>query len=337
MSKTKTAAEALAETDSTTDTRARVDPEDVSVAVVYPGNRVEKVAVPLKASRMEVAIDPPNPYEYDVVLVDNADRDLGVEVLKNPFHDATLVYRMRGDVFRELDLWDMHAIKKWAAKRVVLQNVDATLAVSPGCATQFAARTGVPTGVAGLVKDPTEWPTTVHTDEELRIATLTNFNYQLKVAPILEWAPVVEEVLSETGGYWHVCGDGNHADAVEEALEGYDHVEFAGFVDAYDELDDANCMIHASRLDALPNAMLEGLASELPVVTTDFHEFLAYGEPLVCVDSHTHLRETLHKFRDPEVRAERGRAGLERIRRDHTEIAVARQYEAFLTEVLANA
>ncbi|WP_200531943.1 glycosyltransferase [Halorubrum sp. LN27] len=340
MSKTTTAAEILAEqdrADQLTDTRTRVDPTDVSVAVVYPGNRVEKVAVPLQASRMDVAIDPPNPSDYDILLVDNADRDLGVEVLKKPFHDATLVYRMRGDVFRELDLWDMHPLKKWAAKRVVLQHVDATLAVSPGCATQFAARTGVPTGVAGLVKDPTEWPTTVHADNELRIATLTNFDYQLKIAPILEWAPVVEEVLSESGGYWRVCGDGEYSDIAEEALAEYDHVEFAGYVDPNAELNDSNCMIHASRLDALPNAMLEGLASELPVITTDFHEFLAYGEPLVCVDSETRLRDTLHEFRDPKTRAERGRAGLERIRRDHTAMAVARQYEAFFTEVLANA
>lgn len=316
------------------DPPARIDPADVSVAVVYPGDRVEKVAVPLRASRMDVSIAPDDPYNHDIVLADNADRDLGVEVLRNPTHDATLVYRMRGDVFRELDLWDMNPIKKWAATRVVLQHVDATIAVSPGTATTFAARTGVPTGVAGLVKDPTEWPTTVHTDRELRLTSLTNLNYRLKVAPIIEWAPVVDDVLAETGGYWRICGDGEHAAAVREALAPYDHVEFAGYVDAHAELDRANALLHPSRLDALPNAILEGLASELPVVTTDFHEFVRYGDPLSRVGSEADLRETLQALTDPATRAERGRAGVERIRRDHTAEVVARQYEAFFTEVL---
>lgn len=316
--------------------RESVDPADLSVAVVYPGSRVDKVAVPLEASAMEVSIDPADPYAHDIVLADNADRDLGVEVLRKATHDATLVYRMRGDVFRELDLWEMRRLKKWAAKRVVLQHVDATIAVSPGTATAFAARTGVPTGVAGLVKDPTAWPTTVHTDTKLRCATLTNLDYRLKVAPIVEWAPVVDEVLAETGGRWRVCGDGEHAAALADALAPYDHVEFAGFVDAHEELHAANCLLHPSRLDALPNAMLEGLASELPVVTTDFHEFVRYGDPLHRVSDTAVLRETLTELTDPATRSERGRAGLERIRRDHTAQAVARQYEAFFTEVVAN-
>jgi glycosyltransferase involved in cell wall biosynthesis len=191
--------------------------------------------------------------------------------------------------------------------------------------------------VAGLVKDPTDWPTTVHTDGELCCATLTNLDYRLKVAPIVEWAPVVDKVLADTGGQWRVCGDGEHADELAAALAPYEHVEFGGYVDAREELAGANCLLHPSRLDALPNAILEGLASELPVVTTDFHEFQRYGDPLYRVGSEADLRETLSGLADPATRSERGRAGLERIRRDHSADAVARQYEAFFTEVLANA
>jgi hypothetical protein len=315
-------------------TPAAVAPADISVAVIHPGSRVEKVAVPLRESAMDVAIDPPNAYDYDIVLADNADRDLGREVLRKPLHDATLVYRMRGDVFRELELWGMHRLKKWAATDVVLPNVDACIAVTDRLAGKFERETGVPSASAGLVKDPAEWPTVDHTAHELRCVTLTNADYWRKVEPLIEWAPVVDAVLDDVGGRWRICGDGEHAEKLEIRLRGYDHIEFAGYVDAQDELADANCMLHASRLDGQPNAILEGLAAGLPVVTNDWPEFAAYGPPLHVVTDTAALRERLSAYSDPEMRAERGEAGSNHLHRRHSAAAVARDYERFFASLL---
>lgn len=316
-------------------TDTTVAPSDISVAVLYPGNRVEKVMTPLAASDLTVAVDPEDAYEYDIVLADNADRSLGREVLKKPTHDAALIYRMRGDVFRELDLWPMHPVKRWAARNVVLRNVDGVIAVTDRLADKFHDRTGLsPVGSAGLAKDPKAWPTVDHTDEELRICTLTNANYWRKVEPLTEWAPVVDEILADVGGRWRICGDGKHAQKLEIRLRGYDNVEFGGYVDAEEELSRSNLMIHASRLDGQPNSILEGLAAGLPVITNPWPEFVDYGWPLEVVSDARQLRHRLERYTDPGARQERGQAGIETIKMDHSPETIGHQYERYFARVV---
>lgn len=315
-----------------------VDPADISVAVMYPGNRVDKVAVPLRASQMDVEIDPAEPYARDIVLADNADRDLGREVLKKPLHDAKLIYRMRGDVFRELDLWPMHPVKKWGAKNVVLPNVDGVIAVTDLLAQKYDEQTNVtPTGSAGLAKRVDDWPDVQHQDEELRIVTLTNVNYMRKIQPLIEWAPVVDEILDELGGRWHICGDGEHEATLESEFSTLENVSFEGYVDGEEELAASNLMIHASWLDGQPNAILEGLASGLPVITNPWPEFLNFGWPLDIVTDRHGLRDRLERYTTPDVRDARGREGTQYINEFHSPEAVGRDYERYFAEVLSDA
>lgn len=312
-----------------------VAPEDVSVAILHPGDRVEKVAVPLRASRMDVEIEPSDPYDRDIVLADNVDTNLAREVLRRPFHDAKLVYRMRGDIFRELETWPMHPVKKWSALNVVLPNVDGVIAVTDRLAAKFSDETGIrPTASAGLCKEPEEWPDVTHEREELRIVTLTNATFWRKVAPLVEWAPVVDAVLDDVGGHWHICGDGSYEDRLAGELEAYDHVSFEGFVDARETLAASNLMIHASRLDGQPNGILEGLASGLPVVTNPWPEFVESGWPLDVATSKRGLAHRLEQYCDPAVRTARGREGVEYVERNHTTDAVATRYERYFAELL---
>lgn len=314
-----------------------VDPADISVAILYPGNRVRKMSVPLSASEMDVAVEPSDAYERDVVICDNADRDLGKEVLRNRFHDAKLVYRMRGDVFHELDLWGMHPIKHRIATQGVLPRVDGVVAVTDRLAEKYTRKTGVPSGSAGLSKDPDAWPDVTHTDRALRAVTLTNMDYWRKVSPIVEWAGVVDRLFSDNdlSGRWRVCGDGRHAGRLREALAGFEHVEFAGFVDAADELADSNVMFHPSLLDGQPNSILEGMATGIPVVTNDFAAFTEYDGPISVVATERDLVDELHALADPSVRRVEGERNESYVREHHSKAAVARQYERFCQQVVS--
>jgi len=299
---------------------------ELSIAVLYPGNRVDKMAQPLHETRFTVDVDPQDAYSRDVVILDNADRDLAKEVLKRPLHDATILYRMRGDLFHELKLWEMHPIKNYAAHKVV-EYVDGCLAVTERLGKKFTDQTGVQSSHAGLAKDVDNWPETTHSSTTLRLTTLTNAGYRKKVKALADYAPYVNNVLSDHGGTWHICGDGTHSDWLAEQVEKYNHIEWCGYVDAEDELQWANAMLHLSYLDGQPNSVLEGMASELPVVCNDFAAFTEFQGPIHVVGGPQDMEKTLESLRSPQQRAYHGRKNREYIETCHSHDAIARQYE----------
>ena len=73
---------------------------------------------------------------------------------------------------------------------------------------------------------------------------------------------------------WHIVGDGPHLDALRAMLEKYgleDRVHFMGWEAANDvklEYARANLFLHPSRHEGMPNAVLEAMASGLPVIAT---------------------------------------------------------------------
>jgi len=306
------------------------DASDISVAVLYPGNRVEKILTPLEYSDLHVEVEPDNRREFDFVIADNADTDLGKEVLKNPFTDTELIYRMRGDVYHELDLWDMNPVKRWIAKNIVLQYVDGVLAVSDRLAENYRQENANPTiGSAGLVKDPTKWPETKHTGSKLRCATLTNCNYKRKVEPLIDRMDVVDSVLEEKGGEWHICGKGENTTQLKLAARGYDNIEFKGYVDAKEKLQWANCMLHFSELDGQPNSVLEGFASEVPIITNDFAAFTQGNAPLLISESDATLERLLDTVSNPSVRSDMAAQGVSYLKTHHSLDAIAESYERY--------
>ncbi|WP_161607156.1 glycosyltransferase [Halovivax asiaticus] len=291
---------------------------------------------PLQHTVMDVSVEPDDAYERDIVICDNADRDLAKEVLKKPFHNAALVYRMRGDVFHELDLWPIHWSKQWIAENIILPNVDGVVAVSDRLADKYRHETGLQAvGSAGLCKRVDEWPAVSHEGEELNIVTLTNMNYWEKIRPIVSWAEPVNAVLSEVGGHWRVCGEGNHDDRLADELASYSHVSYEGWVNADDVLQESNLMLHPSLLDGQPNSVLEGMASNLPVVTNDFEAFTEFPGPLCVASSAVELKDYLRTFTDPNERQNKGRDCREYIQTSHSPEAIAEQYELFCQNVLA--
>lgn len=311
---------------------------DISVAVLYPGNRVDKMLEPLEATDMDVVIGPPDAYRRDIVILDNADRDMIKPVLRKTFANAKIVYRMRGDLYRELELWDMHPVKKWLAINGVVRGVDAVASVNQILADKAKRLSKVPVaGVAGLSKDPDDYPTADHRDSELRCITLTNANYRRKIRPIVEWAPVVDGVFRTYGGHWRVYGRGDHADLLEDALREYPTVSFEGYTERPKAaLSAANCMLHPSNLDGLPNSILEGMASRLPVITNGFEAFTEYGDPLRVADSENALAAMLERATDPTWRDRYGRRGVTAVETRHSPESVGQQYVDLFQKVLAD-
>jgi len=308
---------------------------EISVAVIEQSERSDNLINPLLATKMDVAVDPPDPYSRDIVVLDTPDRELAYEVLKKPLHDAQIVFRMRGDPFFGIDEWIDSRLKCWLANNVVIPGVDACVTITPHHADLFQKKTGIYSGVAELPAYPDEWPDTTHEGSELRIATLTNAVYRPKIEPLIRYMPAVEAVLKDVGGYWRICGDGNYADRLDAAVQGYDHIHYPGYVDAYEELDRANLMLHLSNLDGWPNAALEGMSSHLPVITNDHHAFTDKARPNEVIDSQTTLRSKLYKYMDPEVRQERGSLGEAYVRAQHNDERVGRAYVQYFRQLLS--
>lgn len=311
--------------------------QTVSVSIIHPGNRLEKMLVPLRTTGLDVRVAPTDPFDADVVVQDMINYHTGPAVLRSKMNGNKFVYRMRGDIFAELSGYDKPKVAKWGAKNVIMPLVDGVIAVTDHFAEKYERKTGVsPVDSAGLWKRPERWDVTDHQDDELRMLTLTNANYVDKVDPILEWAPVVEDYCEDRGGSWAVAGRGRHTNRLDMGLEHYDHVDWLGYIDAEEWLDRSNVLLHPSYLDGQPNAILEGMVTGLPVVTTDWVTFKHFDGPNVIVSEPFELRDQLEQLESPQARQRLGELGRKHIETHHTPEVIGQQYVEFFQELVGD-
>lgn len=309
-------------------------PGDISVAIVHPGNRVEKMAVPLETTDMEVSVAPEEPHSHDIVIQDMVNYKMGPELAKSKVNGSAFVYRMRGDIFHELPNYDKPFVAKWGAKNIIMPAVDGVLAVTPYFAEKYQSETGVePVGTAGLWKRPEDYDATTHVQNTVRCLTLTNANYAEKVEPIIEWAPVVNAYHDNNGGEWIIGAKGRYTNRLSNSLARYEHVSFEGYIDKENYLKWANVLLHPSRLDGQPNAILEGMVSQLPVLTTDWITFKEFRGPNIITDAQG-LIDQLKVLEDPATRQRHGDKGREYIKTHHTPTKIGQQYQNFFERLL---
>lgn len=309
---------------------------DISLAVIRPSGRVDKILRPLETTTIDVDVDPVDAYERDIVLFDKPGREMVKPILKGRLANAKVVYRMRGDFYREYDLEELHPLKQAFATQVLLPRLDGCLAVCRTFADMIARRSRVaPVGVAGLPICPDDWPTVEHAGESLRLLTLTNAHYLDKIQPIIDFAPAVDRCLGR-GDIWRVCGAGEYSDRLADALSQYNRIQFEGFADAAGVLAESNCMLHPSNLDGLPNSILEAMASKLPVITNDFRAFVEFDGPITTVSNDAELAAALKRARTPEWRESFGDAGWWFVQDNHTAETVGQQYVEFFGRVLSD-
>jgi glycosyltransferase involved in cell wall biosynthesis len=110
-----------------------------------------------------------------------------------------------------------------------------------------------------------------HTEGPLTLLSVNNFTFKRKTEGLLDALPVVDDVLSTYGNVVYViAGRGIFSTRLKEALKtvkNKDRISYIGYEKAIETLfSKADIFLHHSYLDAYPVAVLEAMASGLPVI-----------------------------------------------------------------------
>ena len=147
---------------------------------------------------------------------------------------------------------------------------------------------------------------------------------------------------------WTIAGDGPQMatlKAMAEECGSNDRIHFAGWLSA-DQLKEqyaaANVFLFPSRHEGMPNAVLEAMASGLPVVATQIagnEELVVDGKTgkLVPTEDVESLRESLKPLLvDAQMREKMGRAARQRVELSFSWASVAQKYEEILQRSIGN-
>lgn len=299
-------------------------------------NRLEKIKKPLETVGVDCYTSTKDsPDRIDAVICDVP----GTTIIRNFWLkkklDCPLIYRMRGNYWQEIRNAPFERVRVEVANRMLFQLCDGVCVPDEYIKEEFLKKVSYigTVSVVGVPKQVEDYPNVSHEDEEYTFITLTNFNYREKVDPIYDYIDAVNEFLDDEQGHWYVAGDGKYSNRFEEYVSEYDHVSYQGFIDPHKYLPKTSVMLHISGFDiGSPNAILEGLASGLPVVTNDFPPF--QENPSVQVSSPRELVETLDELcGDPEKRREIGRQGRDHVRRVHSNKAIGENFLKCIEEV----
>ena len=152
--------------------------------------------------------------------------------------------------------------------------------------------------------------------------------------------------LTEMPWEWKIVGDGPYLQPLKHIVEeaGLEsRVRFLGW-ETTDEVKKqyaaANLFLHPSRHEGMPNAVLEAMASELPVIATRIagNEELVVDQQtglLAPVDDVQGLRASLKQLLDgPKEREAMGRAARKRVSESFGWRRVAEQYQTILNKAV---
>ena len=261
-------------------------------------------------------------------------------MLKILYRTPYVVSLRGGDVpgFRPYDFWLYHKIAA-PVLRVIWHGASAVVANSTGLrdlARAFDSTVDIPVVPNGVEVERFASPHRTWTSP--RILSVGRIVHQKG----LDVAMMALAGLKDLDWQWRIVGDGPQLPVLEgmiqeQALDG--RVHFLGWQKAQElqgEYAEANLFLFPSRDEGMPNAVLEAMASGLPVVATRIsgnEELILDGETgvLVPLEDGAALRETLRQLISDSSRRERmGRAGRERARRNFGWQSAARQYLSLL-------
>jgi len=298
------------------------------VALHFQSDRHATIQDPLEAVGVETALNPDEFGECDAVICGSPG------LLSDHWRfDGPVVYRLRGNLWEERG-GHLAKPRSWLKDKLFSRLCDGVLTPDSRLDTLLRRRTHVTdTAVVGLPIDRAEWPTVAHTDQAIRAVTLTNFDYEEKIRPLFSYTRTADRWLAEHGGRWVVCGDGEHAEAFAGHAAELDHVEYRGFQPAREVLADANVMIHPSNMDIqMPNAVLEGMASNLPVLVSDTEPFA--GQNAALAVSRGDLPDALAAMADPAERRWCAGHGWDYLKQHHTHERIGEDIRGFVEGLL---
>jgi glycosyltransferase involved in cell wall biosynthesis len=152
--------------------------------------------------------------------------------------------------------------------------------------------------------------------------------------------------LKDLDWHWSIAGDGPQMDPLKSLAQELgiaERVTFLGWqskADLTQAYHRANLFLFPSRHEGMPNAVLEAMASGLPVIATRIagnEELVLDGETgvLVAPEDVNALRDGLRRLlTDAQMRERMGRASRLRVEREYSWESVALQYSEYLKKTL---
>ncbi len=284
-------------------------------------------------------------FRPDVVLAFFGLPSGAVACLLNAFHGVPYVVSLRGgDVpgFRPYDFWLYHRIAMPFLK-VIWRRAALLVANSAGLrdlAQRFDSSREIaviPNGV-----DLTRYTVPDRNWSSPRILSVGRVVHQKG----LDLAVKALAGLQELDWKWHVAGDGPQLPSLRHAAEGshiQDRCQFLGWRSSEQlqaEYAASSLFLFPSRHEGMPNAMLEAMATGLPVIATRIagnEELVVDGQTgiLVPAEDVGALQEALRELlADGEKRARMGQAARERVERHYGWQRTAAQYQTALEKAL---
>ncbi len=267
-----------------------------------------------------------------------------VALFLKALHGTPYVVSLRGgDVpgFRPYDFGTYHKLIS-PLLRLVWKNASAIVANSSGLrqlALQFDARypiAVIPNGV-----DLDLYKAVPRENVSPRLFSVGRIVYQKGLDIAIQALAALKHLPWE----WRIAGDGPQMDALqalvqESGIAG--RVHFLGWQSRHQLLEQyqwANLFLFPSRHEGMPNAVLEAMASGLPVVASRIagnEELVVDGENgfLVPPEDVESLREVLQRMlATPALRTEMGASARRRVEAHYSWQHIAQQYVQFLEKV----
>jgi glycosyltransferase involved in cell wall biosynthesis len=263
-------------------------------------------------------------------------------LLKVAFGIPYVVSLRGGDVpgFRPYDFWLYHKVAA-GMLRVIWHGAEAVVANSAGlCGLARAFDATIDIRVVANGVDLQRFPTTDRDWSSPRILSVGRIVHQKG----LDIAVTALAGLKHLEWEWSVAGDGPELPRIRSMIRQQgldDRVRFLGWQKAQDlahEYASANLFLFPSRDEGMPNAVLEAMASGLPVIATRIagnEELVVDGETgtLVPTEDAEALEQALRRLLvDGKERQRFGRAGRERAEQDYAWQRAASLYRSILEE-----
>lgn len=180
-------------------------------------------------------------------------------------------------------------------------------------------------------------PVQAHDREQVNVVTVSNFWFPEKANGVIRSIRLLDQLGSHRAHYM-VVGDGAHLARVRQmATEAVVPVTFVGWVDPRKYFQRADIFLYLSHHDNMPNAVLEAMASGLPVVANPvgaIPEMIVSGTSGLLGETDEELLMHLKRaFDDAALRRTLGSEARRRIEERFSWSKVWQQYEALYRRV----
>lgn len=179
-------------------------------------------------------------------------------------------------------------------------------------------------------------------EKSVTLLSVSNLTFKKKTEGIIDIIPVVDEIISQYKNVeYYVAGRGQFSNMVIKALKkvkNKDKITFVGFKKDIETLySQADIFIHYSHLDAYPTAVLEAMASGLPVIATRKGGMAEQVKDTTgfLVDEVTTFKKTLEILIDnSSLRKTMGETGRSLIKESCNLSTIAQEYKKEVDEIL---